>query len=217
MVKADVGSAKWESTQMKKKGATKLRFYCGLCSVGCRDENGYKCHLETDLHIQRDLSISESSRIFKLSPTDREFRKKFLDCLMKRHFGQAVAAHEIYQELFPHDRPHAQMKATCWETLGSFVAQLRKAGLVEAQKGLKGWTVRISNEAALLESEDEKPKDVKRPRLFEKKEARSAEDPPTNVATKRLNDSKVTFSISAAKPQQEPEQSIAALFGDSSE
>ena len=24
---------------------TKLRWVCGLCSVNCKDENGFKCHL----------------------------------------------------------------------------------------------------------------------------------------------------------------------------
>jgi len=37
-------------------------------------------------------------------------------------------------------------RVTCWQTLGSFIAQSRK-------KGLKGWTLRIFSEDALIQQE----------------------------------------------------------------
>jgi DNA/RNA-binding protein KIN17 len=216
MVKAEVGSAKWVSTQMRKNGTTRLRWYCGLCAVGCKDENGYKCHLETDSHIQREMSISESTKTFKLSAKDGAFRKAFLDTLMKRHFGQAVQAHAIYQELYPHDRPHANMKATCWETLGSFIAQLRKEGLLEAQKGLKGWTIRISSEAALEGSEDEDVRvNAKRKEVSQTQERVIRSGPvQEQIATKRLDDKKVTFSVGALKPKLMNSVPIPDIFDD---
>ena len=215
MTKAERGTAKWISTQIRKKGTTRLRWYCGLCGVGCKDENGYKCHLETDSHIQRELSIDESTKTFKLSENDKLFRRNFVECLVKRHFGQAVLAHDIYQELYPNDRPHANMKSMCWGTLGSFVAQLRKEGRVEAQKGLKGWTVRISDEAALEDSGDEKEKraTAKKARI-ELTETITQVAQPVQQPTARLDNKKVMFSLSAVskKPVELPQP---ALFDES--
>ena len=135
-------------------GQSKLRFFCGLCNVSCKDENGYKCHLKTDKHIQLELyGRDSSSRQYQITEKDKLFREKFLDHLVKRHFGQTVLAHDIYQELHPNDRPHSIMKTTCWQTLGSFVAYLRTEGKVEAQKGTKGWMIRVSQESAFIDSE----------------------------------------------------------------
>ena len=215
MPKAEKGTAKWIATQIRKKSTTRLRWYCGLCGVGCKDENGYKCHLETDAHIQRELSIEESTKSFKLSEKDKVFRRNFIECLIKRHFGQAVLAHDIYQELFPNDRPHANMKATCWQTLGSFVAQIRKEGRVEAQKGLKGWTVRVSDDAALADSgdDDDKPQKVKKVRIESaKQEDRPAETVP--LPTARLDTRKVVFSLASIAKKQD-DFPKPALFEDS--
>ena len=161
MPKAEVGSAKWVSSQIRKSGKTKIRWYCGLCKVACKDENGYKCHLQSDSHIHRELAVTESLRTFKVSREDKTFKRRFVNCLISKYFGQTVLAHDVYRDLFPLDRAHAVMKQTCWATLGVFMAQLRKEGLVEAQKGLKGWQVRVSDDAVLASDESDSSADEK--------------------------------------------------------
>ena len=44
MGKAEVGTPKWISNNIKSKGLQKLRWYCQMCEKQCRDENGFKCH-----------------------------------------------------------------------------------------------------------------------------------------------------------------------------
>lgn len=131
---------------------SKIRFYCGLCQIACKDQNGYKCHLETENHLHRELAVTESLRTFVLSSEDKSFRKKFLDHLVAKHFGQTCLAHEVYRDLYPLDRGHNIIKATCWGTLGVFIAQLRKDKMAEANKGVKGWQVRVSS---IVDEEEE--------------------------------------------------------------
>lgn len=147
MSKKEIGSAKWMSNQIRKQSTkTKIRWYCGLCQVACKDENGYKCHLEHEGHIRRQMAMEDSLREFKPTRDDKLFRKKFLDYIAKKHFGQTVLAHDIYRDIYPIDRGHNIMKGTCWGTLGVFVSQLKKEGRIEAQKGLKGWQIRVSSD-----------------------------------------------------------------------
>lgn len=164
MPKHEYGSAAYAATQMRRNQKTKVRWFCGLCHVPCKDENGFKCHLESETHILKEQAGNESLRKFKLTKGDRAFRRSFLDYLVAKHFGQTVLAHDVYRELYPLDRPQNIMKDTCWETLGVFIAQLRKEGRVEAHKGVKGWQIRVSsNDFEDLESEDDDSHDTSRP------------------------------------------------------
>lgn len=48
MPKAEVGTPKYLANKMKAKGLQKLRWYCQMCQKQCRDENGFKCHINTE-------------------------------------------------------------------------------------------------------------------------------------------------------------------------
>ena len=205
-MKNEAGSAKWASTRIKKGQQTKIRFYCGLCQTACKDENGYKCHLETEGHIHRELAVQESLRSFKLSKEDKVFRRKFLQYLVSKHFGQTCLAHEVYKDLYPLDRGHNIVKATCWETLGVFVAQLRKEGRVEAQKGLKGWQVRVSSSDFHDDDEDNKEtsgdgkqSEGKRKKSHSSVSLKIAKLPMQehSEATGRVGDQKVAFTLAS--------------------
>ena len=198
---------------MKKRsiGQTKLRFYCGLCQVPCRDENGYKCHLATDGHIEKSMKSDGSSKSFSLSKSDLEFKKKFIDRLITRHLGQTVFAYDIYRELFPGDRQHNALKATCWENLGTFAAFLKKEGKVEAEKAQKGWIVRVKEleEEAEEEVVEAPPKKLKvvhgrldEPTLSKQLVSESVviHKKPIIEPTNRLDATLISFSISKPKP-----------------
>ena len=43
--KAEFGTPKWISNNMRSKGLQKLRWYCQMCQKQCRDANGFKCHI----------------------------------------------------------------------------------------------------------------------------------------------------------------------------
>ena len=178
---------------------TKLRFFCGLCKIGCRDENGYKCHVSTDGHIRRVMVSNGSTRDFEIKKSDRDFRQNFLDHLIRRHLGQTVLAYDAYRELFPGDRSLNALHGTCWGNLGSFAAHLKKEGFLEAEKGLKGWMLRMTDEVVQQDEEVEQ----EQPQTKRRKVERTATTPmppreptvPVPAPTKRLDDKAVSFSL----------------------
>jgi hypothetical protein len=205
---SDQGSAKWLSNQLKRKQKTKIRWYCGLCHVGCKDENGYKNHIESESHVRRELTVGGDSgkKEFTMSSEDKKFQKKFVNVLITKHFGQTVLSHEAYRDLYPLDRGHNVMKGTCWGTLGVFIAHLRRCGLIEAQKGIKGWQIRVSSELH-LESDDgsddesverEAEEEAVKPKLessIKKARINEANLESHSEATNRIDTTKVKFSF----------------------
>jgi DNA/RNA-binding protein KIN17 len=209
MPKHEPGTAAHEANRMKKSQKTKIRWYCGLCQVPCKDENGFKCHLESETHVLREQAVHESLRTFKLSKNDEIFRRKFLDYLVSKHFGQTVLAHDVYRDMYPIDRPQNLMKETCWETLGVFIAQLRKQGAVEAHKGVKGWQIRITSkdfedEGSEVDSEEDKQTKVEKKRKetdeIELLSLKRIKEPETieshSESSKRISGAKVSFALS---------------------
>ena len=161
----------------------------------------------------REQAVHESLRKFKLSKDDRVFRKQFLDCLITKHFGQTVLAHDVYRELYPLDRPQNIMKSTCWETLGVFIAQLRKERRVEAHKGVKGWQIRVSSDDFEdLDSLDDAPDEGKGENKKRKHDSKSGErdisvvgDPVPDPleshseSTKLSDHAKLNFNLGSVK------------------
>ena len=136
MPKPEKGTPKWIANQWKKKGLSKLRWHCGLCGVWCKDANGFKMHLEHPNHLARAIEQekTEDERSdhveARYCPDEysEAFERSFLRYLATHRLGERVKAHEAYRVLNPDDRPHANMKRTCWGTLGRFVADLRERG-----------------------------------------------------------------------------------------
>lgn len=48
------------SNRIKSKGLQKLRWYCQMCGKQCRDENGFKCHLDSDSHKRQMMVFGEA-------------------------------------------------------------------------------------------------------------------------------------------------------------
>lgn len=229
---SDPGSAKWVSNQLKRKQKTKIRWYCGLCHVACKDENGYKNHIQSETHLRRELTVGDSGKEFVLGKDDMKFQKKFINFLISKHFGQTCLSHEVYRDLYPLDRGHNVMKGTCWGTLGVFIAHLRRCGLIEAQKGVKGWQIRVSSELYLgSDSEDsetesesaEVPSKESTSESSKKIRIHEPELPIENhsVATNRTDSTKVKFSLATKdrlkKPSPASSSKIQSVFGNDDE
>ena len=213
--RADLGSAKFLSNQLKRKQRTKIRWYCGLCHVACKDENGYKNHIESETHLRREINLGDSvgGKEFNLTKEDKSFQKKFVNFLITKQFGQTVLAHEAYRDMYPLDRGHNVIKGTCWTTLGAFVAHLRRCGLIEAQKGLRGWQIRVSSELHLGGKDDDDDDDsgsdsseeLERPVLVKKTKIEKVVEVPVeshSSASGRTDSTKVTFSMGSGKSVQ---------------
>ncbi|PWN36382.1 uncharacterized protein FA14DRAFT_190271 [Meira miltonrushii] len=141
MPRAEAGSSKAIGNAIKAKGLTKLRFYCQICEKACRDENGYKCHLESETHM-RQISALGSNPNKVIHNFSKEFQDGFVN-LLSRRFGTArVNANKVYQE-YIQERHHLHMNATKWVSLSEFVKHLGREGIVKVEEitdeGQHGW------------------------------------------------------------------------------
>ncbi len=160
MPKAAAGTAKAFSNAQKAKGLTKLRFYCQVCEKPCRDENGYKCHIETEGHMRR-LQAMTGEKGQLVGKVVDDFSKQFQDgfvSLLSRRFGsRRIKANQVYQEYIA-DRHHLHMNATRWLSLSEFAKHLGREGIarVEEDENVPGtWYLTwIDNSPEALKRQD---------------------------------------------------------------
>ena len=91
MPKAEVGTPKWIANQWRKKGMSKLRWYCGLCKVACLDENGFKCHLKHENHLKNEKAAEgkEPEEIgYHVDAFSKEFENKWLKTMVNQYLNQ---------------------------------------------------------------------------------------------------------------------------------
>lgn len=157
MPRAEAGSAKAIGNAIKARGLTKLRFYCQVCEKACRDENGYKMHIQSESHMRQIAALgSNAGKVID------DFSKRFQDefvSLLSRRFGTArINANRVYQEYIA-ERHHLHMNATKWVTLSEFVKHLGREGICHVEEiqdeGQFGWYVSwIDNSPAALARQD---------------------------------------------------------------
>lgn len=155
MGKAEAGSLKAISNAAKAKGLTKLRFYCQLCQKACRDENGYRSHLESEGHYRQMDALASSGGAQKvIDDFSATFQKEFIQLLSRRFGTRRVRANQVYQEHIA-DRHHTHMNATQWTSLSDFVKFLGREGIVQAEDTDQGWFITwIDNSPAALARQD---------------------------------------------------------------
>lgn len=155
MGKAEAGSLKAISNAIKAKGLTKLRFYCQLCQKACRDENGYRSHLESEAHFRQMDALAASGGAQRvIDDFSATFQKEFVQLLSRRFGTRRVRANQVYQEYIA-DRHHTHMNATQWTSLSDFVKHLGREGIVQAEDTEQGWYLTwIDNSPAALARQD---------------------------------------------------------------
>ncbi|KAK1760940.1 domain of Kin17 curved DNA-binding protein-domain-containing protein [Echria macrotheca] len=132
MPRAEVGSIKHLSNQMKSKGLTRLRWYCQICERATRDENAFKMHCQSESHTRRALEVG---RDFKGAQEgfSREFERNFVQLLRTAHGEKEIHANRFYQEVIA-DKTHVHLNATKWHSLTEFVKHLGRSGIVRAEE-----------------------------------------------------------------------------------
>lgn len=155
MGRAEAGSLKAISNAIKAKGLTKLRFYCQLCQKACRDENGYRSHLESEAHFRQVDALAASGGAQKvIDGFSATFQKEFVQLLSRRFGTRRIRANQVYQEYIA-DRHHTHMNATQWTSLSDFVKHLGREGVVQAEDTDQGWYITwIDNSPAALARQD---------------------------------------------------------------
>ncbi|KAE8153495.1 domain of Kin17 curved DNA-binding protein-domain-containing protein [Aspergillus avenaceus] len=136
MPRAEAGSTKALSNKLKSKGLQRLRFWCEPCQRQMRDENGFKCHVQSESHVRQMLLIGEDPKKY-IETYSKEFQKNFLDLLRTTHGEKSIHANVFYQQIIA-DKSHVHMNATKWKSLTQFVAQLGREGLVRVEETEKG-------------------------------------------------------------------------------
>ena len=124
---------------MKAKGLQRLRWYCQICEKQCRDENGFKCHTQSESHLRQMLVVGESAGKH-IADFSAQFQHDFVQLLSRRFGTKRVKANNVYQE-FIQDRNHLHMNATRWVTLTEFVKHLGRTGVARVDETEKGWFI----------------------------------------------------------------------------
>lgn len=97
MPKAEVGSTKHLSNKLKSKGLQRLRWYCQPCEKQCRDENGFKCHVNSESHLRQMMVVGEDPRK-AFNEYSKQFQRDFLQLLRTSHSTKMVQINHFYQE-----------------------------------------------------------------------------------------------------------------------
>jgi len=139
MGKAEFGTPKWISNNIKSKGLQKLRWYCQMCEKQCRDENGFKCHTSSEAHQRQLLLFSDNSGKF-LDSFSQEFESSFMNQLKRCHGTKRTFANQVYQEYIK-DKEHVHMNATKWVTLTGFIQYLGTSGKCTVDETEKGYYI----------------------------------------------------------------------------
>ena len=139
MPKAERGTPKDIANRMKAKGLQKLKFYCQMCNKQCRDENGFKCHIQSDSHL-RQMKIFRENVGGMMDDFSKTFEREYVETLRRRHGTQRMNANNVYQEVIQ-DKHHVHMNSTKWATLTDFVQYLGKKGICHVEETERGWYV----------------------------------------------------------------------------
>jgi len=150
---------------MKSKGLQRLRWYCQVCEKQCRDENGFKCHAQSEAHLRQMLVVGEHAGKH-ISDFSGQFQAEFVAMLSRRFGTKRVHANRVYQE-FIQDKHHLHMNATRWVTLSEFVKHLGRSGIARVDETEKGW---------FLAWIDSSPKALAKAEASQKKERATTSD-----------------------------------------
>ncbi|KAI9217254.1 domain of Kin17 curved DNA-binding protein-domain-containing protein [Blastocladiella britannica] len=140
MGKHEAMTAKAVANRIKAKGLNKLRWYCQACEKSCRDENGFKCHINSEAHQRAMLLVAENATKV-LTDFSQQFKRGFVDILRTRYGTRRVLANQVYNEYIA-DRHHVHMNSTCWSTLSAFCMHLGREGDAKVEESDRGgWYV----------------------------------------------------------------------------
>jgi len=137
MPRAEVGTPKYLANKMKSKGLQRLRWYCQVCEKQCRDENGFKCHAQSEAHLRQMLVVGENAGRH-IADYSMQFQHDFVQLLSRRFGTNRVFANRVYQEVIQ-DKNHMHMNSTRWVTLTEFVKHLGRSGIARVGETEKGW------------------------------------------------------------------------------
>ena len=137
MPKAEVGSTKYLNNKLKSKGLQRLRWYCQVCEKQNRDENGFKCHVQSESHVRKIQAIGLEGSQRVISDYSKDFQRDFIQLLRTSHNTKPVHINHFYQQYIA-DKNHIHMNATRWPSLTEFAKHLGREGICRVEDNEKG-------------------------------------------------------------------------------
>lgn len=118
-----------------------------------RDENGFKCHTQSESHVRQMLLIGEDPRKH-ISDYSNQFQRDFLQLLRTSHGEKKVNINHFYQEYIS-NKEHVHMNATRWPSLTEYAKHLGREGMCRVEEEEKGLMVSwIDNSPEALRRQD---------------------------------------------------------------
>ena len=101
----------------------KLKHYCDVCKKQCKDENGFKLHVQSGFHKKMQAQFEAMPERY-VAQFSFDFEKQFTDLFRYKYgTGKFVPINRVYNE-FIHDRSHTHLSSTRWKSLNGFAAYL---------------------------------------------------------------------------------------------
>jgi len=136
MGKHEPMTAKAIANKIKAKGLQKLKYYCEMCKKQCRDDNGFKCHIQSEAHQRQALIVSQNPDQF-VNEYSSQFMEAFMHIVRARYRSKSVLANTVFQDYIK-DKQHIHMNATRWTSLTEFAEWLSEKGYVKIDHSERG-------------------------------------------------------------------------------
>ncbi|KAI9888251.1 MAG: hypothetical protein M1814_000810 [Vezdaea aestivalis] len=199
MPKAEAGSTKALSNKLKSKGLQRLRWYCQACERQMRDENGFKCHTQSESHVRQMLLVGEDPRKF-IQDFSNQFQKDFLLQLRTAHGEKTILMNHFYQEYIA-NKEHVHMNSTKWPSLTEFAKFLGREGICRVEDTDKGLQIAwIDNSPDALRRQNAIRKRERQDKGDEELEQKLIRD---QIARARDQVARTRADASAAAPSEE--------------
>ncbi|GME77908.1 unnamed protein product [Ambrosiozyma monospora] len=135
MGKSEYGTPKHISGQLRRRGLQRTKFYCQVCEKQCLDENGFKCHIQSQRHIKNlEMELAKAGNSAKnlVDIYSDKFVSDFIKLLRISHGEKMVGYNKFYQEYIL-NKDHVHLNATKWKYLTSFIMYLKESGLCHVE------------------------------------------------------------------------------------
>lgn len=124
-----------------------------VCEKQTRDENGFKCHTQSESHVRQMLLIGEDPRKH-ISDFSNQFQRDFLQLLRTSHGEKKIHINHFYQQYIA-NKEHVHMNSTRWPSLTEFAKHVGREGLCRVEETDKGLHVSwIDNSPEALRRQD---------------------------------------------------------------
>ncbi|KAK6506931.1 hypothetical protein TWF481_005390 [Arthrobotrys musiformis] len=215
MPRAEVGTSKYLDNKLKSKGLQRLRWYCQVCERQMRDENGFKCHTQSESHLRQILIVGEDPKK-AINKYSSDFQHDFLLLLKSSHGEKQVHANHFYQE-YIHNKEHIHMNATKWSSLSEFVKVLGREGTCRVEENEKGLFISyIDRSPEALARQEAIRKKERQDRGDEEREQRQIKAQIARANKEKADKDAVDEDEEAATGLQRTEEKIKINFGGAS-